>query len=467
MHAMPRGLRLLPLALALAGVPAAHAAESADFQELKAQLQQLKQNYEARIQALEKRLAQAEQSSQQAQQDAGKAQVAVQDVAREVAQSAKPSAPTQESAFNPSLSLILAGNYTRLSSDPTAYRINGFMPSGGEVGPAARNFSLGESELTLAANIDHLFRGQMTVAIAPEGGTTEVEEAFLQTLALPRGWKLKAGRFFSGIGYMNEQHAHTWDFADAPLAYKAFFGNQLAQDGVQVKWLAPLDEHFLELGLEAGQGGAFPGTTANKNGAGMGAAFAHVGGDVGFSNAWRAGLSYVQTHPRNRQFDTEVAGVADSASFSGGSTTTVADFIWKWAPNGDASRRYFKLQGEWMERRENGDLSYANGAGTNGNLDSKQRGWYLQGVYQFQPYWRVGLRHDRLDYGSVTGSATLPDILSPWSPKRSSAMLDWSPSEYSRVRLQYAQDQSRLGEKDHQIWLQYLMSLGSHGAHKF
>jgi hypothetical protein len=36
------------------------------------------------------------------------------------------------------------------------------------------------------------------------------------------------------------------------------------------------------------------------------------------------------------------------------------------------------------------------------------------------------------------------------------------------VRLQYARDTSRgPGLADNQLWLQYIMSLGAHGAHKF
>jgi hypothetical protein len=46
-------------------------------------------------------------------------------------------------------------------------------------------------------------------------------------------------------------------------------------------------------------------------------------------------------------------------------------------------------------------------------------------------------------------------------------MVDWSPSEFSRIRLQYARDEARLGETDNQLWIQYIMSLGAHGAHKF
>ena len=46
-------------------------------------------------------------------------------------------------------------------------------------------------------------------------------------------------------------------------------------------------------------------------------------------------------------------------------------------------------------------------------------------------------------------------------------MFDSSPSEFSRVRLQFAQDRSRQGLADNQILLQYQMSLGAHGAHSY
>ena len=44
---------------------------------------------------------------------------------------------------------------------------------------------------------------------------------------------------------------------------------------------------------------------------------------------------------------------------------------------------------------------------------------------------------------------------------------DFNPSEFSRLRLQFASDKSRLGVTDNQVFLQYIMSLGAHGAHKF
>ena len=54
-----------------------------------------------------------------------------------------------------------------------------------------------------------------------------------------------------------------------------------------------------------------------------------------------------------------------------------------------------------------------------------------------------------------------------YNPKRTSLMLDWSPSEFQRWRIQLNSDQARQGVKDTQFYLQYQMSLGAHGAHAF
>ena len=72
--------------------------------------------------------------------------------------------------------------------------------------------------------------------------------------------------------------------------------------------------------------------------------------------------------------------------------------------NGNAAATNFKLQGEYFRRSESGTLTYdtqAQARGTrSGRYASAQSGWYLQGVYQFMPRWRVGLRYDRLDSGT-------------------------------------------------------------------
>ena len=195
-----------------------------------------------------------------------------------------------ENAFNPALSFILSGTYGSLQRDP-AIPATGFAMN--PVPGHEQGFNLGESELGISANVDPQFRGVATISLLPAGGAS-VENAFVQTTALEDGLNLKFGRFFSGLGYLNEQHSHTWDFVDQPLVYSVLWGDQLNEDGIQLKWLAPTDM-FVEVGGEMGKGRNFPGTDTAKNGSGAGVLFAHVGDDIGIEQSWRAGLSFHQT----------------------------------------------------------------------------------------------------------------------------------------------------------------------------
>ena len=47
------------------------------------------------------------------------------------------------------------------------------------------------------------------------------------------------------------------------------------------------------------------------------------------------------------------------------------------------------------------------------------------------------------------------------------ASLDYLPSEFSRIRLQYNRDVSQPARVDNQVLLQYTLSLGAHGAHQY
>ena len=86
------------------------------------------------------------------------------------------------------------------------------------------------------------------------------------------------------------------------------------------------------------------------------------------------------------------------------------------------------------------------------------------------PRWRTGLRYDHLDPGIANvGALNAGNIISDYSykPSRTTLMLDYSPSEFSRLRVQVANDKSRQGLKDTQFFVQYVMSLGAHGAHSY
>ncbi len=181
----------------------------------------------------------------------------------------------------------------------------------------------------------------------------------------------------------------------------------------------------------------------------------------------------MQTRAQDRDYSqVDLAGNNAQVGFNGTSHVAIADFVWKYAPNGNAQNTNFKLQGEYFWRRENGDFTYdADGALglTNASAyTSRQTGLYLQGVYQFMPYWRVGARYDRLDPGHVDYGANAAYLISPaFQPERYTLMVDYTPSEFSRVRLQWGQSKTQAGLTDNQLFLQYILTLGAHGAHRF
>ncbi|MEN3355930.1 MAG: hypothetical protein V7640_4088 [Betaproteobacteria bacterium] len=461
-------------------------AQDTELGRVREEMKQLQRNYEERMQALEKRLTDAESRAARAEKSATQAEQSASQAGRSASQAEETAVAagrrSGENAFNPAISLILQGTWARTSQDPNNFFISGFVPSGGEVGPPKRSFGLGESELAVTANIDPFFRGVLIASLTSEK-TVEVEEAYFQTLALSKGFTVKAGRFLSGIGYQNEIHQHAWDFQDAPLAYKAFLGGRYTQDGMQVRWLAPTPI-FLEFGGELASGESFPGNDRNKNGAGSAALFAHTGGDIGDSYAWRTGISYLRTSARNRSFqDVDSLSNPVTNSFTGRARVWILDGVLKWAPNGNSTQQNVKLQAEYFRSAQDGTLTYDDSMlavpvfGTLADsFRARQSGWYAQGVWQFMPRWRVGYRYDALQHGNVDIGIvnnglgpTAADfrLLAPYNPSRNTAMIDFSPSEFSRLRLQLAQDKSRMGATDNQVFIQYIHSLGPHGAHKF
>jgi hypothetical protein len=302
----------------------------------------------------------------------------------------------------------------------------------------------------------------LTVPVVIEDGDTvvEIEEAWIETLSLPAGVSARFGRMFSNVGYLNEKHAHSWDFVDQPLAYKAFMGGQYIDDGARLSWLAPTDLYF-ELGGEIMRGDRYPFAGAGNSGFGAHTLHARLGGDVGISHSWQAGVSYLSGESKDRESGDE----DDPLLFTGDIDVWVAEFVWKWSPNGNWRARNFKFQFEYLHRSENGMYLLADGQELPWNTD--QDGWYAQAVYQFAPQWRIGARIDTLS-GDDPGTAFNGSVLAPAdsSPKRYSLMADWSNSEFSRVRLQYTQDKA--GTTDDNQWgLQYIFSIGAHGAHSF
>lgn len=354
-------------------------------------------------------------------------------------------------SFNPAIGVVLDGRFAAFENDPVNYSIPGFQfPAAAGLGNAG--FGIGESELSFTANIDDKLYGALIVAL-DNAGAVSVEEAFFETLALPYGFSLKGGRFFSAFGYLNSHHRHSWDFGDAPLPYRAFLSNQYRDDGIQLRWLAPTP-FLLEVGGEIYRGSNYP-FDGGHTFAGSGSMFLHVGDDIDETKSFRFGVSHLRGRALMRTTD---AGVTN---FQGVSTVTGLDAVFKWAPTGKPAEEQVRLQAELLHREDAG--------GINGNdFFSKAWGWYAQAVWRFLPSWEVGLRADSVhvdNFGTAVGDGL---TLQGWGQERGrqSAALTYYTSEFGRFRLQVNRDWSA-GLLDHQVLLQYTLSLGAHGAHKY
>lgn len=476
--------RLIPSSVAalLFVASPASAAEATDLAAIKTQLKLMQHEYDTKIHSLEVRLARAEADAKAARvaaikpSHAAPAAVAsnatpstgqtfdqattqvgtpVSDAAPQDAvvvdnSPTPPSAtPASNNAFNPGIAAVLNGFYLASSRDPQKQVIRG-VAQGDEAGLPLRGFSLGESEVSLAANIDPYLSGFLDFSMEDDNSLS-VEEAYIQSKDLPYGLTVKAGRFLSGIGYLNERHAHDWTFSDAALPYRAFLNSQYGDDGLQVRWLAPTDQ-FLEFGAEIFRGDAYPAANAPHSGHGTVTAFVHTGDDINESSSYLAALSYLHSRAENRDTDGNL--------FTGDDDLCIASLIYKWAPGGNPTVNNLTLSSELFYGRENG---FYDGAG----FSQDRFGWYAQGVYQFMPQWSVGVRYAGLST-SNPGPALAGSLLDNFghSLHAETALLEYDTSEFGRFRMQYTHDESDL-KPDDEILLQYTVIYGPHGAHRY
>jgi len=261
------GLALSPQAMAQGNVDSA-----AILKEIKA----MKEAYERRTAELEAKIKALE--------------------AKQTRQTAKGKGPAssgrdvKDNSFNPSIGVILNGKVTGFSRK-AAGDIAGFA-IGEEGERGSEGLSIDESELNFSANVDDKFYGSLTAAIVREDGEDkiELEEAYIQTLpgvGLPDGARVKAGRAFWTLGYLNEQHAHADDFADRPLPYRVYLNKAFNDDGAELSFVLPTD-HYFEIGGGLFRGDDFP-SGGSVSGFGGWSAYARTGGDIGDDQSWRIG----------------------------------------------------------------------------------------------------------------------------------------------------------------------------------
>ena len=115
------------------------------------------------------------------------------------------------------------------------------------LGQREKGLQLGHSDVSASGPLGQALEARFTVAAHAHDGKVEaeLEEAYVQTRTLPAGLQVRAGRFPSQIGYLNEQNPHADDFVERPLLYRASLGGHWFDDGVRVNLTLPTAQYWM------------------------------------------------------------------------------------------------------------------------------------------------------------------------------------------------------------------------------
>jgi outer membrane receptor protein involved in Fe transport len=143
--------------------------------------------------------------------------------------------------------------------------------------------------------------------------------------------------------------------------------------------------------------------------------------------------------------------------------------VYKYDGRGDYGHRDFRFQAEYLRAIK--DLKVKSSAHPEAIGSSRKfttDGVYAQAIYGFAPKWTAGVRYDVL---GLTNEVSGGESAHFGSSDRWSLNVTWNPTEFSRLRAQYNRSDILVAENERErydtFWLQFIMSLGAHGAHSF
>ncbi|HEY9839082.1 MAG TPA: hypothetical protein V6D23_01405, partial [Candidatus Obscuribacterales bacterium] len=393
--------------------------------------------------------------------------------------------PFDQSSFVPAISLIvdMATGAHSLSNEDFASLLDPLnLEALGEAEGInlTNGLMLNYAELSLAAPIDPFLDLLAIFHLHPR--EFEIEEAYATTRGLPFNLTFKVGKFLSHFGRLNSQHAHFWSFNDPPLVYSSFFGFEgLNEVGARLSWLAPTD-FYLDLGLELLQGAnsasfgsqgfkVGQNTVAENNFPHLLVATVKTSVDLSDNLVLLGGLSYAQGSSRfgqtqaegDEQAPAKQTGDGSLEHFSGATQIMGADLSLRWFID---SYNELSWQSEFLYRQLGGESYTADGTGL---LAKYQSGLYSKLLWRIGQQWRTGVRLDLLSQNRSRENGLLssgPEML-----PRYTAMVEYDPSEFTRLCLQYSLDQSRFlngtNPAVHGLYLNLNLAMGAHGAHNF
>lgn len=367
---------------------------------------------------------------------------------------------------------------------------------GGGHDPKRRGFTLQQAELSLIGAVDPYFQAEAHILASEDG--IELEEAFVQSTALPWSTELEVGYFLTEFGRINPLHPHAWKWLDQPIINTRLFGGEgMRGAGIRISKLLPVPWYSnFHLGAQNADGDFMAsflgGEIAHEHGgdtltegdhehdhalgiAGRPVVTRQVRdlGDLVYLARWENALALSAT------WNTKVGFSAlYGPNFTGSNGDTWiygSDLLLKWVPETNEQGRPFLLIEAEIAKR---DLAAASFIEENeGNVvpaDSLQDwGGYLQALYGFRGNWATGLR---FEYASGSGANLEHEGVYPARQDdpfrdnrlRISPLLSYTPSEFSRVRLQYNYDEAdHLKDPAHSVWLGLEVLIGAHPAHTY
>jgi hypothetical protein len=331
-------------------------------------------------------------------------------------------------------------------------------------------FNFNYAELGVSSTVDPYFDLFSIFHISEDA--IEVEEAFFVTKKLPLG--LKVGKFYSNIGRVNTQHHHYWSFTSQPLVYKALFGeHNLLEKGMALSYVLPTDNYF-SFGLEMFGG---------ENSSSFGNSEIHDE-DKGIEIDAPAYPNLMVAYMKNsfdlsdrltlldnisvatgRSLSSELSDEVNATSHAYDLQTTIIN-VGMVLRYDFSSYSHLSIEAEYMHRYQDGtEYDYNGTALSSETLTKNQSGYYVMGAYKIDQNYGLALRFDTLNSNEITGQDLDENL------NRYTAMIEYNPSEFSKLRLEYIYDQaSYLNDSafnNHKLILQFNHMIGTHKAHTF
>ncbi len=209
---------------------------------------------------------------------------------------------TSLSAYNPAMGMSIDFAFSRTSDKA--------------------NLGFRSAEMSVEAPIDPFLKGWAIINGTRSG--VDIEEATLQTTALPYNLTITGGRLFASFGRLAHFHDHELPVIDRPRSLDTFIGGETQADGVEVSYLLPVPFYMTATGGFYNKLGG-ENTRADNAAARPLQSFTYLGRlaaytDIGDDHSLELGVSEAWT-PRRFVTDTSVAGT----DFNGDGTPDTAN----------------------------------------------------------------------------------------------------------------------------------------------